>query len=255
MPTAGEQLPGGTSELARRLAALEREVKELRAARRAEQTTIGAGGLRVVDGGKVTVDTARGVRMASFGAIEDGRFNHTDGTPQQAIRLRREDGTPTFSCYADIGQDNQAWWLTDREGNRLFADDYSGSGLARPYMPVAMMPSYDAGWDYWPRNSTTTMKMLWRAGIYKQQQRVVVIADAAMDTSGATGYVELRVSGVAQGSPVSVDFTGGFYTLGPFDLSKFAHMSQISIEVYGRRNAGTGSIRASIWSAYTLQSA
>ena len=255
MPTAGDQLPADPQTLARRLAQLEREVRELRAARRLEQATVGAGGVRIVNGGRLAMDTVSGVRMVDVGSITDGRFNHPDGRAQQAIWLRREDGTAIMSCFSGIGSELQAWNFYDRDGRSVFSEDtVSGSGLARPYLPVQMGPSIQSGWDYWPRNSTTTMAELWRGMIYKQQPRVVVVMDAAMDTSGATGFIEMRINGIAQGSPTSVDFNGNYYTLGPFDLTSFAHMQQVAISVHGRRNTGTGTIRASVYSAYTIQS-
>lgn len=256
MPTAGDQLPPDPQTMARRLAALEREVRELRAARRLEQATVGAGGVRIVNGGRHAMDTSSGVRMVDIGAIEDDRFDHGDGSAQQAMWFRREDGSLIFSCFSGIGGTTpQAWSWRDRTENQVVADDtVSGMGLARPYLPVALMPAFDGGWDYWPRTSATSMTELWRGVVYKQQPRLVVVAEASMDTSGATGYIELRINGVAQGSPSSVSFSANAYTLGPFDLSKFGHMQQITVSLMGRRNTGTGAIRASVVSAYTIQS-
>lgn len=255
MPTSADQLPPDPQALARKVAQLEREVRELRAARRLEQATVGSGGVRIINGGRHAMDTAAGVRMVDIGAISDDRFDHPDGTAQQAMWLRREDGTTLFSMFAGQGETNQAWSWRDRSGNQVLADDTtSGAGLARPYLPVQMGPSISGGFDYWPRAAGTTMAELWRGSIYKQQPRVVVVVDAAMDTSGATGYIELRINGVAQGSPTAVDFNGAYYTLGPYSLTQFAHMQQITISLMGRRNTGTGAIRASIYSAYTIQS-
>ncbi|MFG2826122.1 hypothetical protein ACGFWI_01345 [Streptomyces sp. NPDC048434] len=255
MPTAGDQLPPDMQAMARRVATLEREVRELRAARRLEQATIGAGGVRIVNGGRHAMDTSSGVRMVDIGAIADERFDHPDGTPQQAMWLRREDGTLLFSCFAGTGGGTQAWSWRDRSENQVVADDTtSGSGLARPYLPVQLTPAFDGGWDYWPRTSATSMAELWYGIVYKQQPRIVVAVEAAMDTSGATGFIEVRINGVAQGSPTSIGFTALPYTLGPFDLGKFAHMQQITVSLMGRRNTGTGAIRASVTSAYTIQS-
>lgn len=255
MPTPGDQLPTDPQSMARRLAALEREVSELRAARRLEQATVGAGGVRIINGGRLAMDTAPGVRMVDIGAIADQRFDHPDGTPQQAMWLRREDGSTLFSLFAGQGETNQAWSWRDRAGNQVLADDTtSGSGLARPYLPVQLQPAFDGGWDYWPRTSATAMTELWYGIVYKQQPRIVVAVEAAMDTSGATGFIEVRINGVAQGSPTSIGFTALPYTLGPFSLTPFAHMQQITVSLMGRRNTGTGAIRASVTSAYTIQS-
>jgi hypothetical protein len=252
MPTAGDQIPGGTTAIARRLADLERQVKELRAARRLETASVGAGGLRIVEGGRFAMDTPAGVRMIDVGKIDDGRFNHADGRPQQAQFMRREDGSLMFGCFAyPPSGETQAWTFYDRTGNVILAEDTaSGQGLARPALPLPMWPSYACGWDYWPRNSGTTMQELWTGLIYKQQPKVVVVVNAAMDTSGATGLLELKINGVVQGSPQTVVFSVDPFTFGPFTIPG-DHMSQVDIVLQGRRSTGTGTIRASIHSAYT----
>ncbi|CAM5681046.1 MULTISPECIES: hypothetical protein [Streptomyces] len=254
MPTPASQLPPDATTLARRIATLEREVRELRAARRLEAATVGAGGVRVTAGGRLAMDTPPGVRVVDVGAIRDERFNHSDGTPQQAIWMRREDGTDVFTCFGGIGDATQAWAFWDRQDNPVIADDtVSGSGLARPYLPVPMAPAYQGGWDYWPRTSSTAAQELWIGRIYKQQPRLVVVIRAAMDTSGATGVVDLIVgNNVANSFPVA--FAADWFTFGPVDLTGYAHMQQVDIRVRGRRVSGTGTLRASLISAYTLQS-
>ncbi|MEV7422879.1 hypothetical protein [Streptomyces sp. NPDC091212] len=49
MPRRIEQLPPDATSLARRIAALEREVREMRAAKRAAHTAVATGGMRLVD--------------------------------------------------------------------------------------------------------------------------------------------------------------------------------------------------------------
>ncbi|MDF6043261.1 hypothetical protein LRD69_14100 [Streptomyces sp. JH14] len=256
MPTAGDQLPGGATDLARRLAALEREVRELRAARRLENASVGAGGVRVVDGGRFAMDTPAKKHMVDIGAITNDDYNHGDGTRQQGIFLRREDGSPMLSCfsYPPFGSEAQAWKFYDNSGSVVLAEDAnSGAGLARPYLPVALAPAYGGAWDYWPRTSATTMTELWGGRIYKQQPRIVVVVRASMDTSGATGSIGLKISDVSQPSQ-SVGFAVGYYTLGPYSLANFEHMQQVDITVEAKRDSGTGTIRASLFSAYTIQS-
>lgn len=253
MPTAGDQVPGGVTALSRRLAAVEKELQELRAARRLEQASVGAGGLRVVQGGRLAMDTPANVRMVDIGKIENEDYNNLDGTVQQAQFQRRGDGSLFFACYSApqvAGSDTQAWTYYDREGNAIFAEDTnSGQGLARPYLPVTMGPHADGGWDYWPRTSGTTMAGLWEGRLYKQLPSVTVIMRTSMDTSGATGSLELTINGVGQGA-VSVGFSIGYVTLGPYPLTGYGHMAQIPLAVQGRRVSGTGAIRASCYTAY-----
>ena len=258
MPTAGDQLPADPQTLARKVAALEREVRELRAARRLESATVGAGGVRIINGGRLAMDTVPGVRMVDIGSITDGRFNHPDGRPQQAMWLRREDGTLIMSCFSGIGTEQQAWNFYDRDGRSVFSEDtVSGSGLARPYLPVPMAPAYQGGWDYWPRTSSTTAQELWTAKMYKQQPKLIVTFRAAVDTSGATGVVDLTV-GLANTTNVvasaTVAFSVDYFTFGPIDLTAYAHMQQLDVKLRAYRTAGTGTVRASLLSAYTVQS-
>ncbi|MCX5601634.1 hypothetical protein OOK29_26130 [Streptomyces phaeochromogenes] len=255
MPKAGDQVPDGPTSFARRLAAVEKQLRELRAARRLENASVGKGGVRVIDGGRLAMDTPSQVRMIDIGKINQTDYNHGDGTPQQAVLFRREDGTLFMSCfsYPPFGSETQAWKFYDRGGNVVIAEDTNtGQGLARPYLDVPMGPSFDGGWDYWPRNGTTTMAGLWEGRFYKQLPKITVLVRTSMDTAGATGFIELAVNGVAQGSPTSVSFSAGYVTLGPFSLDGYGHMEQISLIVQGRRNTGTGAIRASVVSAYNL---
>lgn len=58
----GDMIPPDVGALMRRLDTLEREVRELRAAKTAEATTIGRGGITVKDEGSMTVFSADGTR-------------------------------------------------------------------------------------------------------------------------------------------------------------------------------------------------
>lgn len=258
MPTPAEQLPGGVTGMAERLAALEREVAELRAARRLEAASIGSGGLKITDGGRFSMDTPSGTRMVDIGVITNPAYNHTDGSQQQAQLFRREDGTPFLECFASPGDpDHQFWSLWDSSSHIVAGDDAtSGEGLARPYLPLQLWPAYAGGWAAsWPSVNTTAMQSLFTGRFYKQQPRLVVLAQASMDTAGATGSLQLKINGVYQDVPQSVDFGVSTYTFGPFPLADFGgHMSQIEVSIDGRRDTGTGAIRATVYSSYTLQS-
>lgn len=254
MPTAGDQLPADTTTLARRVASLEREVGELRAARRLEAASVGAGGLRVVDGGRLSMDTPGGNRMVDIGEISNPTYNHADGTPQQAMWLRREDGSGFMSCfsYPPSGFETQAWKFTDRTGGVVFAEDTnSGQGLSRPYLPVPMQHAYDGGWDYWPRTTSTSMTELWAGRMYKQLPHLVIVIRASMDTAAATGQIDVTIDGVSQGATSGITFGVGYYQLGPYDLGG-DHMDSMDIAVRGRRVTGTGTIRAGVIAAYNM---
>jgi hypothetical protein len=255
--TPADQLPPDLATLARKVQALEREVRELRAARRLEAAAVGAGGLKVVNGGRLAMDTPAGTRMLDIGAINNPVYNRPDGSQQQAAFLRRDDGSSALSLFAyPVGSGvNQFVAIRDTSGNIVFGDDAaSGQGLARPYLPVTMGPAIGTGWDYWPRVTASTLADLWVTQIYKQQPRLVVVVVAACDLSGTTGQVQLTLAGTAVGAAQNVTTAANFYTFGPIDLSAYDHMQQVAISVAGRRTAGTGALRCGFYSAYTLQS-
>jgi hypothetical protein len=256
VPTPADQLPSDITTLARKIQTLENEVRELRAARRLESATVGAGGLGIAEGGRFFMRTPDGVRMVDTGAINNGAYNNPDGSQQLANFLKRQNGQLALSVFASPGSGaTQFWALWDDAGNIIVSDDaVTGQGLGRPYMPVEMWPAFEAGWDYWPRTVSATMQELWGGQIYSQQPRIAVVVRASTDTSGTTGQLQLTINGVAQGSAQNVAFSVGLISLGPFSLADFGHMDQVAIAVTGKRTAGTGALRATVYSAYTLQS-
>jgi len=252
MPTAGDQLPAGPTDLARRVQALEQEVRELRAARRLEAASVGEGGLSIRDGGRFTMATPTGVRMIDVGAITDPTFNHADGSEQQAMFFRREDGSNFLVCYAypPSGSETQAWKFVDRSGNVVVAEDTnSARGLARPYLPIPMGPDFEGGWDYWPRATGTTTTILWSGRFYKQTPNLAVVVQASMDTSGANGTLDMTVQGTVQGAAQNVGFSAGYLSF-TANVAAYDHMQQIDVAIRGRRTSGTGALRASLYSAY-----
>lgn len=249
MPTAGDQVPGGTTDMARRLAALEREVRELRAARRLQNASVGSGGLRIVDGGRLSVETPEGRRMVDVGAISSSEYDHADGTKQQATFLRRDDGLIYFGCYAyppGGSGEVQAWRFYDHDGNNILSEDSeSGTGLARPWLPMNTPVSSDSA--QWPRTTVATFSTISTSWNTKWQPRMRVYGlTAAVGT--ATGDVQLLVNGAAWGPSVSIgsniDYTGDI----PGDIG-----SQFQLEVQARRVTGTGSAAAQILMMYSRQ--
>ena len=250
MPTAGDQVPGGATELSRRVQALEREVRELRAARRLQQASVGAGGLRIVDGGRLAMDTPDGQRMVDIGAIEDPAFNHGDGTAQQAMWLRREDGSVFFACFASggPGSETQAWTFYDRGGSIVFAEDTnSGAGLARPYLPLTAPVSNDPA--TWPRGAAATFTAIATSYNTRWQPRMRVFALTSV-VGTATGEVQFAIDGNPWGAAV----TAGT----PLDVTDVIPDvgigRQFQLDVQARRLSGTGSIAAQVFMIYGCQS-
>ncbi|MFF4246212.1 hypothetical protein ACFYY2_17340 [Streptomyces sp. NPDC001822] len=249
MPTGADHLPSDTTALIRRLAALERDVRELRAARRLEAASVGAGGLRIVSGGRLSMTTTDGVRMVDVGEITDDNFDHLDGTPQQAVFFRREDGTRALSIYGYPagGNEAQAWTWYDRDGTIVLAEDAgSGTGLARPWIPMtAPTPSDPALWGKTTAGAFTTVATSYNV---KWQPRLRVFANTTL-VGTATGEVQFAVNGVAWG-PVVTAGTSLDYT-GVLDNVEIGEM--FTLDVQGRRLTGTGSVAAQVRMIYGRQ--
>jgi hypothetical protein len=243
MPTPGDQLPGGATDQNRRLKALEREVRELRAARRLENAAIGSGGLRITAGGRFAMETPAGRRMVDIGSIENSDFDHGDGSTQQAMWFRREDGSLFFACYAyppGGSGETQAWTFYDRTGTAVLAEDTaSGSGLARPWLPLN--PPVPTDSTTWPRGTAANFAAIassWNT-LWQPQMRVFGLTAAV---GAATGEVRLAIDGNPWGPTVSagaaIDYTG--------PVPDTAIGSLFKLDVQARRVTGTGSIACQI---------
>lgn len=249
MPTGADHLPADTATLMRRVVALEREVRELRAARRLESASVGAGGLQVVNGGRLAVSTPDEHRLLDAGQISDESFAHGDGTPQQALFMRREDGSIVYGCfsYPPGGSEAQGWTWYDRAGSVVLAEDSaSGTGLARPWIPTtAPTPSDTALWGKTTVASFTTIATSYNV---KWQPLLRVFAHtAAIGT--ATGDVQYAINGVAWGPSVAVGATLDY--TGPLDGVGIGE--QYTLDVQARRVTGTGSIAAQVRMIYGRQ--
>ncbi|NUP23597.1 MAG: hypothetical protein HOZ81_47585 [Streptomyces sp.] len=248
MPTGADHLPGDATVMMRRLADLERQVKELRAARRLEAASVGAGGLKIA-GGRLSMTSTDGVRMVDIGEITDDAFDHLDGSPQQAVFFHREDGTRALAIYGYPagGNEAQAWTWYDRSGTVVLAEDAgSGTGLARPWIPMtAPTPGDTALWGKTTAAAFTTIATSYNV---KWQPRMRVFAHtAAIGT--ATGEIQFAINGTAWSTTASagssLDYTG---TLDGIEIG-----DQFTLDVQARRLTGTGSIAAQVRMIYGRQ--
>jgi hypothetical protein len=230
---------------------LQRDVKELRATRRLEKASIGGGGMTITGGGAFVMMTASGVQVVQVGPMQ---WRHLDGSSQQGLILRREDGTQALSIYANPavqGTDNQGWSWWDRAGNVVFAEDTtSGVGLALPYLPIGFHP---ARYTDWLATTSATFEDIHRATIKKQQPMAYIVVGHTADASGTTGQLQLTINGTPYGTPTAVSFTVGTVTIGPFALP--GHFNdQVELRVQAQRTAGTGNVRCHILAASGIQS-
>lgn len=172
-----------------------------------------------------------------------------DGTPQQAIRLRRADGTMALQIHdafpgADGNSFNQALTLFDRSGNAIFADDTdSGQGIGRPYLPFV---AYRSDSNDWPLTTSTTFVTKHWAHGPKQQPKLFVEAWMGATDPAAIAEVQVMVNGVVWGAAQSG--TAGAVTghlFGPATVSG-THLQTLEIEVQYRLASGVGSVKCGV---------
>ncbi|OKI52848.1 hypothetical protein [Micromonospora sp. CB01531] len=247
---SSDQAPPGTDWLVRRIADLERQVRELQAGRRLEAATIGAGGLTIKGGGSVTVtdggqvlihDTA-GNRMIWLGLVPFG-----DGTRKPGlVAFRAGGGNAALSLYDGV----PAIW--DNTGNIIFSsDEVSGQGIARPWLPVMW-----AGSDYtqWPGTTSGSFSMVLETAVPRQQPKLFVRLRHTTDLSGTTGELRLMCQGAQLGPTVTVSFAVNYTDIGPVALPAGNFGETLGLSVDGRRTAGTGAVRAMVTASWTQQS-
>lgn len=245
--------PGGVN---RRLAELEKQVRELRAARRLQSATIGAGGLVVTGKGGVYVEDDFGNFIFTIGGLS---VPLTGGAAQYGVLLNRQnaDGTTgavALTMYSSSGAMPQTLGLYDAQGNNLWSDDGTAAqGMSRPYLSFPLAPANAAAWQSTNAGSWTT---LFIAGPPKQHPKVSM-SGFASTPSGVTGQLRLwdGVNSVQIGSTITVTSAPGGvnWTIGPAAVGG-NHMDQMNLQLQGQITAGSGSIAAHVWAAYGRQS-
>ncbi|MEU5965959.1 hypothetical protein ABZ777_32540 [Micromonospora parva] len=239
-----DQAPPDVDFLMRRLADLERQVRELQAGRRLEAATIGAGGIRI-QGGTVVVVDADGAEIIRIGKVP-GFSGEVPGLT--ATRAPSAGGSVALSLRDGI----YAVW--DRVGNvAMSTDEVSGQGLATPWIPLTARPSTD--YTSPPVSTTSTsFASQWTVSGDKQHPRVKAVVLVQADAATA-GEIRLRdpVSGVviaaAQAIPAA-EFAS--HTLVGSVAGDHTTRCQVDVEV--RRTSGSGAIRTLVTYVMGVQS-
>lgn len=241
-------LPGGQFNLPpdprnampEKVRALEARLQRLETARTLESAAIGAGGVRIEDGGSLQViDPTSGHAVAYLGmAIIN------DETPQMVVLLSRDDGTLALAL-ADFGsgvhphQQALQWW--DRAGQTVVADDVVSNGLARPHLPLTPMQDWNPA--NWPQTTSTVFTTIALCGFERQNPYLTWSIQLLAD-SGATGQFRVLLNGTQLGGIQTVvgssgstqwDFTAALTPdIGFGDVC--------TLELQARRSAGSGSV-------------
>jgi hypothetical protein len=257
MPSAtqgvADQLDSGGVN--RRLAQLEREVRELRAAKRAEATTIGSGGLYVTASGGVYVTDDSGNLVLVLGALTQTLIG---GAAQYGFILSRQNadgsaGKAAMTMWNSTGGMPQTLGLLDAQGNDLWTDDgVAGQGIGRPYLSFPVAPANTAAGQ---ATNAGSWANLFFAAVPKQQP-VIAMGGAATTPTGVTGQLRLweAASGTQIGSTVTVAGAPGGVAWAIQGAVPGNHMDTLQIEVQGQITGGAGSITATVFTAYGRQS-
>lgn len=230
-----------------RLNKLEAEVRELRATRRLEAASIGAGGITVKDGGTVKVIDAAGNTLAVLGDLSSvigGR---------RGVWLGRADGSPAIAVYGTGPDDTGFVGIYDLSGNYIITDDvYSRRGLGRPYLQLSV------GEITAPTATTTSGTFTDLLTGRNSVQHPVLYAYVLVRASDGTtaGEVRLALDGTAVGPTIAI--AAGEYAfkdVGPFrvpDPGTYGSLKGLAVQA--RRTAGAGNVGVRVMSILGLES-
>lgn len=233
-----DQIPPGPDWIMRRLADLERQVRELTAGRRLEASSISAGGVTVDGGGTIRVLHDDGTLMVIAGRVE------TNVGPIDTLQFRALDGTQLFRAQSNLfGYED--WTLQDGEGNVLVAmvptqDGVRGRGLLRPYIPGAFASMSTPTDSTSSGTFTTLQKAVW----LKQHPAARMWVLSAVTST--TAEIRWRVAsgpdaGTVIGGPVTLTNGTVHAAYGPFTIPG-GHMAEFSLDLEGRVASGAGSV-------------
>ncbi|MFE0046298.1 hypothetical protein [Streptomyces albireticuli] len=213
-------------DLLDRIRELERQVRSLMGSANTRPALDEIIGGRVVigQGGSLQVLDTDGSSIFYVGQVGP---DHPDGTAQQGMLLRREDGTLAFGVYTTDHVNNrvQAIRMFDVKGNVVVADDTKDHGLARPFLTYPLPTTEDVG--KWDNTNKTTWTTLYRGNALTQHPKLYAYIAA---TTG--GEVRLLVNGNQVGPTAkgALEFTAPIGV--PFD-------SRIEFQVQAKANANS----------------
>ena len=180
--------PMHRGDLLYRIQQLERLVRDRTGGRSLENSSIGAGGLKLKDGGSLTVDggelvlkSEEGVVVARFGQVWFGEsargyeFNYPSG--KRAFALGGSTNNPVVITY-------------DASGNYVFTTDgTSGTGIGRPYLNYHLVPSFDGevstSGPMWPSTTSSAYTKLWEGtnSVWHPRIRLRIATTASAGTT------------------------------------------------------------------------
>jgi hypothetical protein len=206
MPLRTAMLPAAPGDIWKAIKALQQDVKELRAARRLEAASIGAGALTITGNGSIQVLSA-------------------DGT---TVRLW-------------ISADPQGLLVRDAAGNTLILEDPAGQGLARPYFDVPMYPAKSGNML---TTTSAAYEILWRGYADTRNPRLAA-SGWILAGAGSTGNLRVKVNGTQIGSTVVATTSLAQWTVGPIAHGA-AINTDMTVDIEAQLTGGSGPITVGI---------
>lgn len=198
---------------------------------------ISEGGLLIQGGGALRIRLDNGVEIFYAGPLT------YLGTPYQGIMMRRADGTAIFYTFPVGGDPNViAWSFFDQGGREIIASDATTGGLARPWIPVFLIPklAMPAGvFSYYNMAVSATETQLWEGRIPFVSHPFIEMDGLWGQASGSNSTTyRLKLNGTQIGTWT---VSGGLVNnrRGPFDISTYLNQTWAAIELTAQ-STGTG---------------
>ncbi|GAA1977463.1 hypothetical protein [Kitasatospora viridis] len=234
-----------------RISTIEDQLRQLtgRAQIRPALTQILGGDVSIGQGGRLIVTTPAGQQILYIGKQTP---SHPDGSDQQGLIVRREDGSVALTVWTGAGSGVQPVTIWDHLGNGLFAEDLVAGGLAAPYIDAS-------GWfgaTEYPAYTTsgatfaTVMHLPW----IKQHPKVEANYLVRCSDSSTAGEIQLvDDSGIQIGPTVACP--AGAFTYGRLQGAVGgAYQQRMYLHWQARTTSGSGTIGVKGLSTYGVQS-
>lgn len=241
-----------TGDVWRAIHDLRRELQNLTSGRRLEDASIGARGLRLLDGGSLTI-SGGAIRMTDETGSVGLLYFGPSSIGQPTWLFSFDDGEIAGGLHGSPGSNYWRW--NDRAGNEILAGDgQSGVGFSKPYFNIPMYPSsgtsVGTGGPFWPQFTNTSYQEVMHGITTLWHPRIRV--GVATSTSGGTVDWQLQIDGtvIASGSGTG-NGTGNVPDWG--EENGINPGDQKSVQLWCRNTSGTAS-RVIIDYCYGLQS-
>lgn len=216
-----------------------------------------------IDGGVLEVKSVTGKLLWAFGDIAKAGVvdsatglpvTRADGSIQMGVAAFRDSGEIAFTVLdlSNGGTYKQYWSLWDVQGNVIMSDDVvSGQGLARPYIPMAFIPTDTTVWGATQGALFTDMAQ----SSFNAQHPQIYIDLLMYCDSGTSGQMRLIMDDTTQFGP-TISGGSGFTLMTPsyIKLPALAWGTNHTLAVQACRTAGTGNVKVAVRGCYGVQS-